>query len=70
MTTRGPLLMASSVYAKHGELYDAFKKYYGVNGPPDVLVAYGTSRDLNPSLPQSEIDREPERDPGATALNI
>jgi len=56
MTTRGPLLMAS-------ELYDAFKKYYGVNGPPDILVAYGTSRDLNPSLPQSGIDRELERDP-------
>jgi hypothetical protein len=27
------------------------------------LVAYGTSRDINPSLPQSEIDRELETDP-------
>jgi len=63
LTTRGPLLLVSSAYAKHGELYAAFKKYYGPNGPPDILVAYGTSRDLNPSLPQSEIDRELEKDP-------
>ena len=63
LTTRGPLLMASSAYAKRGVLFDSFKKYYGANGPPDVIVAYGTSRDLNPSLPQAEIDRELEKDP-------
>jgi hypothetical protein len=63
LTTRGPLLMVSSVYAKHGELHDAFKKYYGPNGPDDILVAFGTSRDLNPSLPQAEIDRALEKDP-------
>ena len=63
LTTHGPLLMASSVYAKHGVLFDSFKRYFGPDGPPDVLVAYGTSRDLNPSLSQAEIDRELERDP-------
>ena len=63
LTTRGPLLMASSAYAQRGALYDSFKKYYGPNGPPDILVAYATSRDLNPSLPQEEIDRELEKDP-------
>jgi hypothetical protein len=63
MTTRGPLLMASPVYAKRGVLFDSFKKYYGAAGPPDILVAYGTSHDLNPSLPQEEIDRELEKDP-------
>jgi hypothetical protein len=62
LTTRGPLLMISSVYAQTGELYDAFKKYYGAAGPPDILVAYGTSRDFNPSLDQAEIDRAIERD--------
>ena len=55
--------MASSAYAKHGELYDAFKKYYGAAGPPEILVAYGSSRDMNPSLPQDEIDRALEKDP-------
>jgi hypothetical protein len=63
MTTHGPLLMVSSAYAKNGELYDAYKKYYGPAGPADILVAYGTSRDLNPSLSQHEIDRELKKDP-------
>jgi hypothetical protein len=45
LTTRGSLLMASSVYAKHGVLFDSYRKHYG----PD-LVAFGTSRDINPSL--------------------
>ena len=59
MTTRGPLCMASSVYAKHGELYNSFKKYFGPSGPSDVLVAFGTSRDMNPS---SERGRDQPRD--------
>jgi hypothetical protein len=63
LTTRGPLLMASSAYAKHGVLYDAFRKYFGPAGPPDILVAYGTSRDLNPSLPPEEIERALELNP-------
>ena len=65
LTTRGPLLMASSAYAKRGVLYDSYRRYYGADGPPDILVAYATSRDLNPSLPQEEIDRALERDPTA-----
>ena len=63
LTTRGPLLMASSAYAKRGELYDAYQKYYGSAGPPDILVAYGTSRDMNPSLSEAEIEHELDRDP-------
>jgi hypothetical protein len=68
LTTRGPLLMASSVYAQRGVLYDNWKKYYGPDGPSDCLVAFGTSLDFNPSLPQDVIDREIEKDPvGARA---
>jgi hypothetical protein len=63
LTTNGPLLMASSVYAKRGVLYDYYKRYYGPTGPADVIVAYATSRDLNPSLPQELIDLEIEKDP-------
>jgi len=63
ITTDGPVLMVSSAYAKRGELYEAYRKYFGPNGAPDVLVAFGTSRDLNPSLPQAEIDRALEKDP-------
>jgi hypothetical protein len=62
-TTSGPLLVASSVYSKHGVLYDAFRRDYGPHGPSDILVAYGTSRDLNPSLSEASIAREIARDP-------
>jgi hypothetical protein len=55
--------MASSVYAKHGELFDSFKKYFGPSGPSDIVVAYGTSRDMNPSLSEAEIEHELEKDP-------
>jgi hypothetical protein len=63
LTTGGPVMLISSAYSKHGELFDAFTKYYGADGPSDILVAYATSRDLNPSLPQEEIDRALEKDP-------
>jgi hypothetical protein len=63
LTTRGPLLLVSSAYAQSGVLYDAYRRDYGLNGSPGILVAHGTSRDFNPLLPQAEIDRELERDP-------
>jgi len=67
LTTRGPLILASSVYGKRGELYQAFKKHYGPNGTPSVLVAYGTSRDFHESLPQEEIDQALAADPARNA---
>ena len=63
LTSHGPLIMVSSAYAQAGVLYDAYRRDYGPDGSPGILVAHGTSRDLNPSLPQAEIDRELERDP-------
>jgi hypothetical protein len=63
MTTRGPLIMVSSAYAQAGVLYESYRRDYGSEGSPGILVAHGTSRDLNPLLSQAEIDRELERDP-------
>jgi Resolvase, N terminal domain len=55
-------------YARRGVLYESFKRHYGVDGDPLILVAKGTSRELNPSLRQSVVDRALERDPiSATA---
>jgi hypothetical protein len=65
LTTRGPLLMASSVYAKTGVLYDYWRKYFGPAGPSDILVAYGSTRDFHSTIEQAEIDLLLERDPGA-----
>jgi hypothetical protein len=63
LTTGGPMVLISSAYSQTGVLYDAWRRYFGPAGPPDILVAHATSRDLNPSLDQAEIDRAIERDP-------
>jgi hypothetical protein len=61
-TQKGPLFVCSSPYARRGVLWDGFRKHYGPKGDPLILVARGSSRDLNPSLPQSVIDRALARD--------
>jgi hypothetical protein len=49
-------------------LWDVFRRHYGAGGDPLILVAHGTSRSLNPSLPQRVVDRALEKDrPRATA---
>jgi hypothetical protein len=64
-TTGGPLIIASSPYAKRGVLWQTHKRHYGPDGDPLILVAQGTSRDFNPSLPQTVVDRALERDHAA-----
>jgi hypothetical protein len=61
-TTGGPLIIASSPYARRGVLWETHRRHFGKNGDPLILVAQGGSRDLNPLLPQSVIDRAMERD--------
>ena len=61
-TTGGPLLVASSPYARRGELWNAYRRHYGDAGDPLVLVAKGPSRTFNPTLPQQVVDRAIERD--------
>ena len=63
LTTRGPLVCISSPHARKGVLWTAYQRHFGPDGDPMVLVAHGSSRDLNPSLPQSEIDAEYQKDP-------
>jgi hypothetical protein len=69
-TTGGPLIIASSPYAKRGVLHEMHKRHYGNNGDPLILVAQGTSRDFNPSLPQSVVDRALERDHAAASAEF
>jgi hypothetical protein len=66
-TTGGPLIVISTPYAKQGAVYETWRSHYGAAGDPKILVAQGTSRDFNPSLPQSVVDRAIERDPQAAA---
>ena len=48
-------------------LWSTHRKHYGPGGDPLILVAQGTSREFNPSLPQSVVDRALERDHAAAS---
>ena len=66
-TTGGPLFLISSPYARKGELWRTYKQHYGPGGDAAILVAQGSSRDFNSTLPQSVINRAYERDSASAA---
>jgi hypothetical protein len=66
-TTGGPLIIASSPYARRGVLWDTYRRHYGARGDRLILVAQAPTRRLNPSLAQRVIDRAYERDPVSAA---
>jgi hypothetical protein len=66
-TTGGPLLLISSPYARKVELWRRYSKHHGQSGDPLILVAQAPSRVMNPSLPQSVVDRAIERDQASAA---
>ena len=59
------LLCASSPYAKRGALWDSYSRHFGKDS--DVLVWQAPTRTMNPSVPQSFIDRATEDDPASAA---
>ena len=61
-TTGGPLIIASSPYARRGLLWETYRSHFKPEGDPLILVAQGASRDFNPSLSQAVVDRALERD--------
>jgi hypothetical protein len=69
-TTGGPLIIASSPYARRGEVWSIYHQNYGPDGDPLILVAQGASRDFNPSLAQSVVDRAYARDPAAAGAEF
>lgn len=62
-TVPGSLLLClSSPYAKRGELFNAYKNYFG-REREDVLVWKASTLTMNPSVPRRVIDQATERDP-------
>ncbi len=59
------MLCMSSPYARKGALWDAFKRYFGKDGQP--LVWKASTRDMNPTVSQSVVDRAYERDPASAS---
>jgi hypothetical protein len=60
------LLCASSPYAKRGVLYDAYRENFGRDHAP-ALVWKADTRTMNPTVPQSVIEKAYERDPASAA---
>ena len=69
-TTGGPLVIASSPYARRGVLWEMHRRHYGPEGDPLLLVAQGASRDFNPSLPERVVLRALERDRAAATAEF
>ena len=59
------LLCASSPYARKGVLWESYHRYFGQDG--SILVWNAPTRTMNPTVPQSFIDAEIERDPASAA---
>jgi hypothetical protein len=64
-TTHGPLIIITSPYARKGEVWDVYRRHYGPQGDPLILVAQGASRDFNPTLSEGVVQRALERDHAA-----
>jgi hypothetical protein len=66
-TIPGALLIGlSSPYKRSGPLYEAYKRHYGKEDSP-ILVIQADTRTMNPTVPQSVIDRAMELDPVAAS---
>jgi hypothetical protein len=68
-TTGGLAAIISSPYAMRGELFQLHKDHFGAKGDPRILVVQGTSRQFNPSLPKSVVDRAMQRDSVAASCD-
>ena len=55
-TTNGKLIIISSPYSRKGATYGLWRDNYGKNNN-GIVVAQAASRTLNPTLPQSVVDR-------------
>jgi hypothetical protein len=61
-TIPGAMLIAlGTPYRRSGSLYESYRQHYGQDSP--VLVIQADTRTMNPSVPQSVIDRAMETDP-------
>jgi hypothetical protein len=66
-TTAGPLFCIGSPRAKRGVTWETYRKHFGPNGHPAILVANCATKTFNPTLKQSVIDRAYEDDPSVAA---
>ena len=61
------LVALTTTYARRGEAWRMFDRYFAKNDAPDVLVVNGPTRAFNPTIRQSLIDTAYEEDSAAAA---
>jgi hypothetical protein len=66
-STNGILLLTSTPAGEDGVVYDLYKKFYHPDADPRVIVASGTTKELNPRIRDSIIARAYEQDPEGAA---
>ena len=64
------LIGLTSVYARRGETWRIFQKYFGKNDSADVLVVNGPTRTMNPTIDERIIAAAFEDDPIAAAAEF
>jgi hypothetical protein len=60
---RGQMMIVSSPYARNGELFINYQKYFGPEGDPLVVFVKGSTRYFNPTIDERIVQRATERDP-------
>ena len=68
-TTNGPLIVVSSPYAKRGEVWNAFRRDYGPNGDPLILVVKGPRGRSTPRFPSMSSPAPMSATPHRPRLN-
>jgi hypothetical protein len=66
-STNGILLLTSSPSGEDGVVYDLYKRFYRPDGDPRVIVAKGSTKELNPKIRDSIITRAYAEDADAAA---
>jgi hypothetical protein len=61
-TLGGPLICVSSPYGKRGESWNAYRRDFGPEGDPKIVVVNASSRRMNPSLSEAIVVRAYARD--------
>lgn len=63
-TLHGQLLVITTPFSKSGPVFDAYRRYWGVDDPR-VLVWQAGTRVMNPLIPQALVEEALARDPEA-----
>jgi hypothetical protein len=66
-STNGILLLTSSPSGEDGVVYDLYRKFYRPDADPRIIVARGSTQELNPRIRDSVITRAYEQDPDSAA---